>query len=260
MRCPRVRIHLGGLAFWIAVVAVELAAFRAVFLWIEQSKYLADFSEWRAELIGLAGLFPLASAAGIGLARRAIRRVRRWRSSGEGSPRPSPPGFTFLALHLLALAWMVVAFLPDVVTGYWRFLVLGDLFETVTSFIDSWSYDGRVVFYQIFMYSALFVAISGPPLAVAAGGWWLARRLARTMPRWRFRALGVGASLGFAGIILAIGTEPGRSTKTGTCPSNSGSWMSRVGRFARRSSGLSMRSRRCGTPRRTSPARTAGLA
>ncbi len=157
---------------------------------------------------------PLANAGLIGAAAYLSAGAREPRGGVGEAPRRRPPGFTFLAIHILALVGLIGLFRPDLLREdsiYLNVLAMGllKLVLKVQRFTSAnYYYQYRLQIQAGLQILTHVAALSLVPAIVGALGGWAARRSARGLPRWRFRAVAAGVSLVFVGAFVAALTVP----------------------------------------------------
>ena len=171
------------------------------------SSNLYEYYQWSDQLQVLMGLSLLLNAAVIGTLWLLARKFRCCRRTETSSDRPTPPAFTFLCAHFVALGLLTGLLMPEVFNNYRQSLL------SVAWFLEAtWSghrgepLDGRIV--EILKISLLILGFSGPPLLVSWLAGVAAKRASGRIPRLRFVGMTLLVSFGFAVTALAVAIAP----------------------------------------------------
>jgi hypothetical protein len=202
MGLPRIQISLRKGLFFVGVVALNCAAYRALYQMLE--------AEPNAEPLSLVsskaalGALPLLNVALIGASIYLARRIQSRRRGCEANSRLRPAAMTYFSLHFLALGFVVITLMPELTKVYLETLSPGDGYDW-KAVVDR--YPSACSGFSI-KCLILAVLVSGLPLLLSWIGHRLAARCAARLSPLRFGIMTCLISLGFAIVAMTIWLKP----------------------------------------------------
>jgi hypothetical protein len=202
MEVPHVQISLRNVLFFVAIVALNCAAYRTLYRMVENVSNAGPL--WHVTGNVVIGALPLFNVGFIGTVVYVARGIRSRRRGSGGNPRFGPTGITFFSLHFLALGFVITALMPDLIEVCVETLAPANEFDW-KAVVDRYP----TAFSGFFIKCASLAAlISGLPFVLSWIGHRLARRCAATVSPFRFGLMTCLVSLGFASVAVAIWLRP----------------------------------------------------